>query len=119
MGIYIIIFITLIAAFIVSLSQILFKKGLSGKRINALNIIGTILRSRQVLTGALGYFVSLGVYLIALKSAPLSIVYPIFASSFIFVTLLSSFFLKERLSWTRILGIVFIFLGILVISLSY
>jgi hypothetical protein len=95
MDIYIIIFITLIASLIVSASQILFKRGVSGKRFSPRNIIPTILRSRLMLIGALGYFISLVIYLYALKAAPLSVVYPIFASSFIFVTIFSAAFLGD------------------------
>ena len=119
MNIYIIIFITLIASLIVSASQILFKKGISGKKLNPRNIIPTILKSKVMLIGALGYFISLAIYLYALRAAPLSVVDPGFASSFIFVTILSAVYLRERLSKGRVFGILLIFLGILIIAISY
>ncbi|MCL5008094.1 MAG: EamA family transporter [Candidatus Marsarchaeota archaeon] len=119
MGIYIVIFITLVAAVIVAASQILFKIGLRGKRVGVRNLIPIIFGSRAIILGGIGYFASLSIYLIALGSAPLSVVYPIFASSFIFVTLFSSVFLGERFPIYRSVGIALIFLGIVIVALSY
>lgn len=119
MDIYTTIFITLIAAVIVAVSQILFKKGIGTKRISPKNLVSTLLRSRAVLIGIAGYLVSLCVYLFALGHAPLSVVYPIFASSFIFVVIFSILFLKEKLSVHRAIGIALIFIGIVVVALSY
>ncbi len=119
MGIYTIIFITLVAALIVAVSQILFKHGIGGKEIKPKNLIPTLFRSKAVMVGVIGYLISLYVYLFALGRAPLSVVYPIFASSFIFVALLSTLFLKERLSAHRAIGIALIFMGIVVVALSY
>lgn len=119
MGIYTVIFITLIAAVIVAASQILFKVGLREKRVGIRNIVRVIFGSRAIIVGGIGYFVSLSIYLIALESAPLSVVYPIFASSFIFVTLFSYIFLKERFPVYRSIGILLIFIGIAIVALSY
>ncbi len=75
-----------------------------------------MLSNRNVMAGIIVYVVSLAVYLYALSAAPLSVVYPTFASTFIFITLLSHFYLKEKLSWTRIAGVLAIFVGIVVIA---
>ncbi len=115
MNIYLVIFLTLIAALFTSYSQLLFKKGLK-KRLNTVTeIIGT-LKNRLIIIGLAGYVVSFTLYLIALSGSQLSIVFPIFASSFIFVTLISSKMLNERITVIRVLGILLIFLGIVVIA---
>lgn len=119
LSIYIIIFITLIAAIIVAISQILFKKGISNKKVKPSNLLKILFKSKPVFIGMAFYLISLVIYLFALKSAPLSIVYPIFASSFIFVVIFSVLFLKERFSKYRFIGIIIIFIGIVVVALSY
>ena len=72
----------------------------------------------QVVIGVFGYFAGLAVYLFALSNAPLSVVYPIFASTFIFVALISFTLLKEKVSALRVAGVLVIFLGIFLVSLT-
>lgn len=112
-----VIFITLIAALIASFSQILYKKGLVTK---ISGFKGAILafRNKNVFIGLLGYILSLLVYLYALSNAPLSVVYPLFASTFIFITILSAIMLKEKVSKWRVLGVLLVFLGIVIIASS-
>lgn len=117
MNIYLVIFITLIAALIVSFSQFLFKKNLKTQLRGVKEVIGT-LKNKYIVIGVIGYFLSLAVYLYALSKAPLSIVYPTFASTFIFITIISSVFLKEKLSARRIGGIALVFVGIVIIAIS-
>jgi uncharacterized membrane protein len=117
--IYLIIFITLIAAIIVSFAQILFKSELEKGKMNVLQIIKSLFTNKRILLGIASYFASLVIYLYALSKAPLSVVYPIFASSFIFVALFSAKFLHEPLNMKRIIGIVLVFAGITLIAVSY
>lgn len=117
MNIYPIIFITLIAALIASFSQIMFKKGLKEKLHSVKHLIGAF-KNKHIIIGILGYLASLGVYLYALNQAALSIVYPTFASTFIFIAIFSTFMLKERIGKLRAVGIVVIFSGILIVALT-
>ena len=117
MNIYLVIFITLIAALIASAAQLLFKKGLH-RKIEGLSDFFALLKKPTMLIGILGYGLSLAVYLYALKQAPLSFVYPTFASTFIFIFIISRVWLHEKFNAMRALGIALIFIGILVISLS-
>jgi drug/metabolite transporter (DMT)-like permease len=117
MNIYLVIFLTLVAALFTSYSQLLFKRGLKNKLNNLMDIINT-LKNKIILLGLAGYFVGFVLYLIALKSSQLSIVFPIFASSFIFVTIISAVILKEKVSWKRILGVLLIFVGIVIIAIT-
>lgn len=117
MRIDLVIFITLIAALITSFSQLLFKKGIK-KRLNSFKEIPGLIKNGLVVLGVLGYFAGLAVYLLALSNAPLSVVYPIFASTFIFVAAISFLLLKERASALRIAGVLVIFFGILLVSLT-
>lgn len=117
MNIILVIFLTLVAALFTSFSQLLFKKALSKKLNSVMDILGT-LRNRAILIGLAGYAVSFTLYLIALSKTQLSIVFPIFASSFIFVTLISSVILKEKITPIRIIGILVIFVGISIVTLT-
>jgi undecaprenyl phosphate-alpha-L-ara4N flippase subunit ArnE len=68
--------------------------------------------------GLFGYLASLLIYLYVLSTSELSVAFPIFASAFIFVTLLSALMLKEKITLKRAAGILVIFLGIVVVALS-
>ena len=117
MNIYLVIFITLVAALIASLSQTLYKKSMT-KRLEGLKDTMRNFIRKPIMLGFAGYFLSLIIYLFALKAAPLSVVYPTFASTFIFITILSHFVLKEKLSPMRIAGMFAIFIGITVVALT-
>lgn len=113
--IYLVVFITLIAALIAAASQLLYKKGLKVKLDSFRHVIGAF-KDRNMLLGFSGYLVSLVIYLYALANAPLSFVYPTFASTFIFVTLISHFVLKEKITTVRALGVLLIFVGIAIVA---
>ena len=117
MNIYLVIFITLIAALIASFSQTLYKRSMT-KQLRGIRDILKVFFKKPVLIGLGGYFVSLIVYLFALSHAPLSVVYPTFASTFIFITLLSVFVLKEKIGPRRVAGMAIVFFGILLIALT-
>ncbi len=111
--------ITLVAALMAAAAQYLFKRNLRTFRFTVKGII-SILERRQTVLGLGMYFVSLLIYLYALHATPiLSLVYPVFASSFVFVLLISKYALKERFSTARILGLALIVLGIALVALSY
>lgn len=117
MNIYLVIFITLIAAFIAAVSQLLYKKGMQKELRNVHDFIA-LAKNRTVVIGGIGYVSSLIVYLYSLSQAPLSIVYPTFASTFIFVMIISAFMLKEKINKLRFIGILLVFVGITVIAVS-
>jgi drug/metabolite transporter (DMT)-like permease len=117
MNIYLVILLTLIASVLSSFCQLLFKRGLN-KKLNSLWEILKALLNRDIIIGLVGYCISFILYLLALQSSQLSIVVPIFASSFIFVTLFSAWWLKEKISITRIVGVLLIFFGIVIVALT-
>lgn len=114
---YLVIFITLVAALIASLSQLLFKKSMHRNIRSAREFVSVVMR-RNTMIGILGYLGSFGIYLFALDNAPLSFVYPMFASTFVFVFIVSVLVLHERFNWKRALGMALILAGIVVISLT-
>jgi multidrug transporter EmrE-like cation transporter len=107
---------TLLSAAIAATAQYLYKKSVKKFSFNAKGIVETVTK-RDTLLGIAAYIVSLVVYLYALHSAPvISFVYPVFASTFVFVLLTSKFVLKEKVSRFRIAGVMCIILGIAIIA---
>lgn len=109
--------LTLIAAAIVAYAQYVFKKGVHRFSFSAKGI-ASLAHNRLVVIGVIVYIIGLGFYLAALSSGQLSFVYPAFSSTFIFVILISHFFLKERISIARFAGIALIIIGIVIVSLT-
>ncbi|MGC8662210.1 MAG: hypothetical protein ACP5RT_00265 [Candidatus Micrarchaeia archaeon] len=110
--------LTLLAAFLTSIAQIIFKKNLPHFKASLLDALG-LLKIKKILLGIIIYIVSLPIYLFALKGGNLSFVYPTFASSFIFVFLLSKFLLGEKVKAIRVFGIALILIGIVIIALTF
>jgi multidrug transporter EmrE-like cation transporter len=118
LSVALVILITLAAAVIAAAAQYIFKKSAKEFKLNIEGIINTFKR-RSTLLGLTMYLISLIVYLYALHETPIvSFVYPVFASSLIFVLLISMYALKERVNLHRVLGIILILLGIVIISFT-
>lgn len=79
------------------------------------SIQGTILNFTLV-AGCLLYFVGAALLVLSLKRAELSVTYPLVSLSFIWVSLLSIFFLGETLALWDWAGIVLIIAGISLIG---
>lgn len=93
----------LISAFLLALGQLFWK--FSGTTINL-----------QMIAGFACYGVGAIVMVIAFKFGSMSVLHPLMSTSLIFNTLFGHFILKENITVYNILGIVFIFIGVLFIS---
>ncbi len=109
---------TLAAALIAATAQYLFKKSVPKFELSPRGI-KHLLSSAGIWIGGILYIGSLAVYLEALGSGELSFVYPTFASTFIFIALISYFLLKEEMGPKRVAGIALVFIGIALVALSY
>ncbi|MGB9732693.1 MAG: hypothetical protein ACP5P2_01225 [Candidatus Micrarchaeia archaeon] len=110
--------ITVFAAFLASLAQYLFKTNLPRFKASISGIL-EIFKNKRILLGVLIYFVSLPIYLFALRNGDLSFVYPTFATSFIFVLLLSKFGIGEDISPIRLFGVLLVVVGIAIIAFTF
>jgi drug/metabolite transporter (DMT)-like permease len=90
----------------------------SVKKIDTLGHLLGLARNKGVVIGLLSYVVALVIYLAALSGGQLSVVFPIFASSFIFVTIISAVTLKERITLMRAAGVLLVFIGITIVAIS-
>lgn len=104
--IYVAIF--LLSVFISSISQILLKKS-AEKNYN--NLISEYLNPRVVFSYGM-FFLSTLLTMYAYKGVPLSFGALLEASGYIYIPILSYFFLGEKITALKIAGAVFIILGI-------
>lgn len=118
MQIYLVIFLTLVAAVIASLAQLIYKNSLKEK-VSHWKALIKAAKETYLLLGVFLYLVALGIYLMALDDAPLSLVYPTFASTFIFIAIISTVWFKEKITLRRAAGLLVVFIGIALIAMSY
>jgi len=98
-------------AFLGAIGQLLFKLGSTSVSFNLLSWITNI----KVIGGMLLYGVSAIFFIIALKHGNLSVLYPLIATSYIWVTIFSVKFLGEPFSFMKWIGIVLIITGVSII----
>jgi len=103
---YILMFV--LSILIASFSQIILKKGAEQKNIfiNKYTIIGYSLMALSMVFTLIGY-----------KGVNLTMSGILQGLSFIFVPILSIYFLKEKINKTTIIGIIFIIIGIVIYSI--
>lgn len=102
------IILVIIATIIGSFGALLLKKG-SGEF--SLNII-KIINNKNVVFGVIIYVISAIFFLAGLRNGELSVLYPLVATSYIWTSLLSIYFLKEKMNKWKWIGVVLIIIGI-------
>ena len=98
----------LISSVFGAFSTLYFKKGAMG----AISIKNGKLRMAVILAA-----ISFVFYLYALKQASLTFIYLTASVSYIWTVLLAKFVLKEKFNGSKMAGILFIFIGIIVLQL--
>lgn len=110
-GIYVL--IAVFCAVFGALGQLFFKLGSSGVTFNALSWINP-----SILAGVLFYGISTVVFILILKKAELSLLYPVIATSYIWVALLSILVVGETVSTVNWLGFALIIGGVTLTSVK-
>lgn len=95
-------------AFLASLGQLLFKLGSESISTNLLSWAMNL----RIIGGMVIYFVGAILFIVALKHGNLSILYPLIATSYIWVVIFSTRFLGEPFSFTQWIGIALIIGGV-------
>lgn len=103
---YVIVF--LISVFVSSVSQILLKKSAKRQYANALQ---EYLNPHVIIAYSM-FFISMFLTMYAYKGVPLSFGTLLEAAGYIYVPVLSYFFLKEKITKTKLIGAAFIIAGI-------
>jgi len=98
--------------FLTSIAQIFYKIGA-----NKLSLT-TLLTNYYLLIGLGIYGFAAVLMITAFKGGDVSVLYPIIATSYIWVGFLSAHFFNENLNFLRWLGIIFIVAGIVFVSLG-
>lgn len=102
-------------------AQIAMKLGSSQVAAEGMNLTAQLLKyftNIPILSGFLLYALSAVVWIFALSRVPLSIAYPMVASSYVLVVFLSWLIFHEPVSVMRILGLAIIVAGVIIIANS-
>jgi len=76
------------------------------------------LKNYILFVGFLLYTIAASMYVFALRGGELSILYPLVSTTYIWITLLAFYFLKEKLNKWKWLGITIIIVGVTFIGLG-
>ena len=99
---------------LVSVAQVFYKTGANALEFSLIKII----TNYNIIIGIAIYAVGAIILLIALRGGELSVLYPIIATSYIWVTLLSIYFFNEVMNFYKFAGIAAIISGIILIGLG-
>jgi multidrug transporter EmrE-like cation transporter len=103
-------------------AQVLLKKAMLGIGYFEFNfqtfipIIKKVTINPYILLGLASYVISVAVWLLVLARVEVSYAYPFLSVGYVVVTVMGYFFFQENLSWTRVVGIGVIVVGVLLMS---
>lgn len=95
-----------------SIAQVFYKFGAARLEFDLISLITNF----PLITGMVLYILGAVIMIIAFKGGEVSVLYPIIATSYIWVSLLSIYFFNEALNLFRWIGIFVIIIGIIFIS---
>jgi len=103
-----------------ALAQVLFKFGMQRVTSDgtALNVVTQIIKNPAVVGGFVAYGVSACVWLVVLKRTELSVAYPFVSLGFILTMLAGWLLFAEPVGPLRILGTLFVCVGVVIIAAS-
>jgi multidrug transporter EmrE-like cation transporter len=109
--------LVIVACLVGSFGPILMKKGMNVHRPSGLFAQALALAMNwRIILGVAVYVFSILLFLPALRGGDLSVIYPLAASQYIWVSVWTVLFLKERMTPLKILAVVLIIAGISVIG---
>lgn len=97
-----------------SFAQVFYKFGVNRLEFDFISLITNL----PLITGMVLYILGAVIMIIAFKGGEVSVLYPIIATSYIWVSLLSIYFFNENLNFFRWIGIFVIIVGIIFISIG-
>ena len=106
------IFLMIFVTFLTSIAQLFYKIGADRLEFNLISLI----TNYPLIIGICIYGIAALLFIFSLKHGEVSVLYPIIATSYIWVNLLSKYFLNESLNLYKWLGIIAIFAGVSLIS---
>jgi multidrug transporter EmrE-like cation transporter len=119
------VFVLIIISIVLSVSaQILLKNGMSSQSVTQalssgpIDSILSIATNISVLSGLSAYVASVGFWLIVLSKMEVSKAYPFVGLGFILTMLFAYVFLNEPITAMKLVGTSFVFIGIILVSMS-
>ena len=105
--------LVLLLTILISAAQIFWKFGTQKLSLN----LTSLLTNYQILIGFVLFFVVAVLFVIALKGGELTVLYPLLATSYVLVSLISPlFFPSDKLNAIKLLGIIIIIVGVYFIA---
>lgn len=104
----------LLCTLLTSIAQVLYKKASPLLSLNMLNII----TNYYLISGLVLYIVGAMIMIIAFKGGEVSVLYPIIATSYIWVSVLSVHYFNETMNLYKWIGIFAIFIGVSFVSIK-
>ena len=108
------IILMIVCTIFTSTAQILYKIGANNLKFDVISII----TNWPLVLGLILYGLGAGLVIIAFRGGEVTVLYPLITSSYIWVTLASSYLFGEIISMTRWIGVIIIIIGILMITLG-
>jgi len=102
----------IICTALTSVAQVLYKKGMSYFQFDIISII----TNYHLLSGFLLYGIGAVIMIYAFKTGEVTVLYPIIALSYIWVSLLAMYFFQEMMNLYKWVGVIFICIGIIFIG---
>jgi len=106
--------LVVIATFFTTIAQLSFKLGSTSEGV----YIGPIPLNIIIVVGFLAYGTAAILFLYALRGGELSVLYPIWSLSFVWIFFVSSFILKESINLLNWIGVLFIIIGVSLVGRS-
>jgi len=100
-------FLIIVCTLFTSIGQIFFKLGSETAFLDL-----SLLTNYNLMIGLVLYASGAFLLIIALKGGELSVLYPVIATSYIWVSLIAKFYFNENLSLFNIIGVAFVMIGI-------
>ncbi len=102
------ILLVIFSTLLTSSGQLFLKQGANAL---SLDLVG-LLTNFSLIIGGILYFAAAVLFIISLKNGELSVLYPLYATSFVWVSLLSVYFLNEPSGVLKWAGVFTIILGV-------
>lgn len=113
----------LVSVLLGSVGQVLVKYGITGVELDLsirhlIPSIISIIKNIPVMCGIVSYGVSFLLWIKVLSKVELSYAYPMVSMGYVLVMIFSYFIFKENISLTRIIGVIFIMIGVVLVARS-
>lgn len=109
-----IVLIIVVGCLIGAYGAILLKKGSAKLKLN----LKALIKNKNLILGFVMYGLSSVLYILALRGAELSVLYPLVSLTYVFIAILSKLILKESMGRYKFIGMALIIFGVILIGIG-